>query len=339
MALELDTRNAYPSRSPPPHPWDTSSFTASLPPLPLPPQSPPPPPSSSSTPLPRSPPPLPQSPPPPRTSTPRIPHLPRPPRAAPYRPPFLIGIDFGTTFSGVAWAKGSSRSGNLDPQNIHVVTDWPGGEDNSYKVPTKIRYAANGTYQCGYEVPSRDDPLKWFKLLLIKEEDIPNNLRHSDHIHVIDEARKRLAKTGKTVVQVIADYLRFLWDNAIATIEKSETNAVVNSTPYVVVLTFPALWKPYAVQKMWDAAQQAGILAPRSRMSVTATVLHTVEEPEAAALAIYGDMRENRSAFRVSIKKKGMLSCAVLMSSIGRASVRSARCRWRYMRKAAALEV
>jgi hypothetical protein len=149
-------------------------------------------------------------------------------------------------------------------------------------------------------VSSRDDPLKWFKLLLIKEEDIPHNVRDSDHIHVIDEARKRLQKTGKTVVQVIADYLKFLWDNAIATIEKSETNAVVNSTPYVVVLTFPALWKPYAVQKMRDAAQVAGILATRSRTAVTPTVLHTVEEPEAAALAIYGDMRENRSAFGVS---------------------------------------
>jgi hypothetical protein len=180
-----------------------------------------------------------------------------------------------------------------------VVTDWPGGEDNSSKVPTRIQYTGSGEYKCGYEIPNGADALKWFKLLLMKEEDIPQDVRDSGHINKIDEARRRLARERKDVVQVIADYLRFLWDNAIASIEKSEPSAVVNTTPYVVVLTFPALWKPDAVQKMRDAAAQAGIDGPRRRTTVAPTTLYTVEEPEAAALATYADLRENHLAFKV----------------------------------------
>ncbi|QDS74369.1 hypothetical protein FKW77_004996 [Venturia effusa] len=305
MAAELDSRNYSKSRTVS-QTRDTSSLPSSLPPLPLPPRSAPPSMPRPEFPFPRapsslnrSPSPLPRSPPPSRSSTPRLSTYARSHPAIPYRAPFLIGIDFGTTFSGVAWAKGSSRSGNLDQKSIHVVTDWPGGGNDSYKVPTKIQYGANGSHQCGYEVSARSDSLQWFKLLLIEEEDIPNHLRDSDHIQVIDDVRERLARTGKTVVEVIADYLKFLWNNAIATIKRSETSALVDSTPCVVVLTFPLLWKPYAVQRMRDAAQRAGILAPRSRTSVAPTILHTVEEPEAAALAIYGDRRRDRSAFGI----------------------------------------
>lgn len=133
----------------------------------------------------------------------------------------------------------------------------------------------------------------------MKKEDIPQYLHDSGHINKINEARARLAKEGKEIVQVIADYLRFLWNNTIAAIEKSETRAVVDSTPYVVVLTFPALWETEATQRMQDAAKQAGILDPRRRTTVAATTLHTVEEPEAAALATYADLRENHAAFSV----------------------------------------
>jgi molecular chaperone DnaK (HSP70) len=100
------------------------------------------------------------------------------------------------------------------------------------------------------------------------------------------------------VEQVIADYLRFLWNHVTAAIEKSEMQAVVRVTPYVVVLTFPAIWKPDAVEKMKSAAKRAGILEPRGRAGKT--VLHTVEEPEAAALATYADLSEDHPAFTVS---------------------------------------
>ncbi|TID21337.1 actin-like ATPase domain-containing protein [Venturia nashicola] len=311
--MEVDTRGTFPGRSPAPVPsWtprsestdpaQSATLLSSSQSVPLlaswVPQSPPP--SSRS---PASIPPIPRSiPPPPWIASPQISHAyrssPRPAGPAHTRPPFLIGIDFGTTFSGVAWAKSSGRSGSIDPQNINVVTDWPAG-DNRAKVPTRIHYTAGGGYQCGYEIPNGADPLKWFKLLLMKNEDIPQYIRDSGHINKFKEALARLEKEGKDVVQVIADYLRFLWNNTIAAIEKSETRAVVDSTPYVVVLTFPALWETEATQRMQDAARQAGILDPRRRTTVAATTLHTVEEPEAAALATYADLRENHAAFSV----------------------------------------
>lgn len=114
---------------------------------------------------------------------------------------------------------------------------------------------------------------------------------------------------------MIADYLKFLWTNAIASIEKAETRAIVKTTPYVVVLTFPALWKPDAVQKMREAAELAGITAARSQRTVAPTALHVVEEPEAAALATYADMSWNHAAFRVSQITTSCLSLNQYLSS------------------------
>lgn len=81
-------------------------------------------------------------------------------------------------------------------------------------------------------------------------------------------------------------------------IGRSETKNVINTSPFVVVLTVPSPLPPSAVQKLKEAAEQAGILDPRTHASARPTVLQTVDETEAAALAIYGDMLDNRSAFK-----------------------------------------
>lgn len=91
-------------------------------------------------------------------------------------------------------------------------------------------------------------------------------------------------------MEVIADYLRFLWRHTTAAIERAETRATANATRYVVMLTFPAIWKPDAVKKMKDAAELAGIMDERPLAE--GTMLYTVEEPEAAALATYSDLSD-----------------------------------------------
>jgi molecular chaperone DnaK (HSP70) len=93
---------------------------------------------------------------------------------------------------------------------------------------------------------------------------------------------------GKDIEEVIADYLRFLWEHVKGVIERSKTKLVADTTPFQVVLTVPAIWKADATQIMRNAAARAGILAVRA--SGLETVLHTVPEPEAAALATYADL-------------------------------------------------
>jgi molecular chaperone DnaK (HSP70) len=91
----------------------------------------------------------------------------------------IVGIDFGTTFSGVAWAEtrrvGASNltaNGNLltTRQSDHqsVIESWPatlGTQEgsSSVKVPTEVRYTPQGT-EWGFQIPPVTERHQWFKL-------------------------------------------------------------------------------------------------------------------------------------------------------------------------------
>ncbi|KAL8386330.1 hypothetical protein RB599_007955 [Gaeumannomyces hyphopodioides] len=189
----------------------------------------------------------------------------------------VIGIDFGTTFSGVAWA--TSDEFESDQNSANIITTWPGNGREEGKVPTEIAYGGGGEVSWGFEVPADADPVRWFKLLLLRPGDLTDELLHSE---ILTMGRMFLAKTGKTAVEVIADYLRLLWNHTLDTITKNLGEIVVKSMAFRVVITVPAIWKPYARQSMQEAARLAGILEERS---AGLTTMSFVPEPEAAALA------------------------------------------------------
>lgn len=76
----------------------------------------------------------------------------------------VVGLDFGTTFTGVAYADSQI------PHAIHVIQDWrndQGGMSTTSKVPTKLCYTNDGSFQWGAQVPPHaphDDVLQYFKL-------------------------------------------------------------------------------------------------------------------------------------------------------------------------------
>lgn len=78
----------------------------------------------------------------------------------------VIGVDFGTTFSGVAWAISTSNHSG----DVEVISRWPnitGVKRHSEKVPTKLRRLGNGDLQWGFLVPPAapsNEVLRWFKL-------------------------------------------------------------------------------------------------------------------------------------------------------------------------------
>ncbi|KXH67146.1 hypothetical protein CSAL01_08743 [Colletotrichum salicis] len=103
----------------------------------------------------------------------------------------IIGIDFGTTFSGVSWA----YSGQ--PDNIEVISRWESKinlNSEKEKVPSSILFQGKrGNTSWGYAIPNdgKQEPLKWFKLLLVDERDLPDNIRDSSQI----ATARRLAKS------------------------------------------------------------------------------------------------------------------------------------------------
>ena len=77
----------------------------------------------------------------------------------------IVGIDFGTTYSGVAWAE------TQRPDRRTTITTWPINAsiregESSDKVPTKLRYAGKDV-QWGFSIPitaPQDEVIEWFKL-------------------------------------------------------------------------------------------------------------------------------------------------------------------------------
>ncbi|KAJ2992967.1 hypothetical protein NUW58_g1990 [Xylaria curta] len=188
----------------------------------------------------------------------------------------VIGIDFGTTFSGVAWATAADFKSKTD--QINIITNWPGCGREEGKAPSEIFYEY-GEMSWGYLVPADGDPVRWFKLLLVQEEDLDPTLRSSEFIL---RARQFMRVEGKTAVDLITDYLRVLWAHTLETIAKARGQSVLDALRFHVVITVPAIWKGYARRDMKQAAQNAGILADRLAGE---THLSFVPEPEAAALS------------------------------------------------------
>ncbi|KAK8014234.1 hypothetical protein PG990_007530 [Apiospora arundinis] len=188
----------------------------------------------------------------------------------------VIGIDFGTTYSGVAWA----RSIDFKANDINFITSWPGNGREEGKVPTELWYADDDEEPSwGYEVPADCDPHRWFKLLLLHEDDLDPELRDSEFMV---RGRNMMQSCGKTAVELVSDYLRLLWEHVMSTIERACGETVVDALAIHIVITVPAIWKGYARQKMEEAARASGILAFRLAGD---TKLTLASEPEVAALA------------------------------------------------------
>ncbi|EXA52290.1 hypothetical protein FOVG_00635 [Fusarium oxysporum f. sp. pisi HDV247] len=159
----------------------------------------------------------------------------------------IIGIDFGTTYSGVAWAY------SREPEEIEIVTSWESELNHCSdveKAPTQIHYGHNSRdIKWGYGISPEHEPLN-----------------------------------PKTSLKI--------WDHSVESIRRAIGDGVMKRSKFQVVITLPAIWPPYAQQRMKMAAKQAGILDPRL---AGPTTLRFVSEPEAAALATIKDLSKRSS--------------------------------------------
>jgi hypothetical protein len=178
------------------------------------------------------------------------------------------------SYSGVAWA----TTADFVSDQVNLITSWPGTGREEGKAPTELFYE-DDQVMWGYEIPTDADPVRWFKLLLVKDEDLAPELRCSEFLL---RGRRMLKENNKTAVDLVADYLRALWKHVLDTINKSRGESVVEALAFKVVITVPAIWKGYARQSMQEAAKKSGILDRRLAGSTTLTF---APEPEAAALS------------------------------------------------------
>ncbi|CAM1506541.1 Fc.00g061820.m01.CDS01 [Cosmosporella sp. VM-42] len=179
------------------------------------------------------------------------------------QPLIIFGIDFGTTYSGIAWTTSESV------ERIEVISGWDSVEfsaKDKHKTPTVISYES------------------WFKLLLLDNEDLPLHVRGFGQLAT---TRNLLKLADKTPVEAAADYLRALWQHTQDMLRRELGKRYLEESNFQVVATLPAIWPHYAQVRMKEAIEMAGILDPRPNGTPP---LSFISEPEAATLATMEDM-------------------------------------------------
>ncbi|KAK5129421.1 hypothetical protein LTR08_003277 [Meristemomyces frigidus] len=216
----------------------------------------------------------------------------------------VIGIDFGTTFSGVAAAYSANPEA---ADEINVIKTWPGGNNvTSDKVPSEVTYgqgsggaatklsstptdtfdfaAFNAALDAsqmseglaavnsdcmrwGFQIRPDEPRLQCLKLFLDPSQPFPSYVS-------LDYLEKQLKASGKNVGTAVAEYLKALFSHTKEILSRRYGEHFVASTKLQVVLTVPAVWSDAAKDATLKAAEAAGM----------GNSIELISEPEAAAV-------------------------------------------------------
>ncbi|KAL5890051.1 hypothetical protein ACKVWC_005269 [Pyricularia oryzae] len=191
---------------------------------------------------------------------------------APIGDRLIVGVDFGTTFSGVA----AVYTGT--PDDVEIIKSWPGGNGiTSDKVPTEISYeipanSPEGTppkVKWGLQFRPEESRLRCIKLFLDRSQKLPF------YVSPLETAAQ-LRRYNKTVVDAVSDYLTQIYKHTLDTLTRRYGESFMASTKIDFVLTCPAVWSDAAKNTTLQAAERAG-MGSRSQIQM-------ISEPEAAAV-------------------------------------------------------
>ncbi|KAI1107360.1 actin-like ATPase domain-containing protein [Jackrogersella minutella] len=184
----------------------------------------------------------------------------------------IVGVDFGTTYSGVAAVYTST------PDDVEIIKTWPGGNGiTSDKVPTEILYDfppnappdTKPNVKWGFQFKPEESRLRCIKLFLDRSQKLPFYVSPQ-------ETATQLKKYNKTVVDAVSDYLTEIYKHTMDTLTRRYGESFMASTNVDFVLTCPAVWSDAAKNTTLQAAERAG-------MGLQADI-QMVSEPEAAAV-------------------------------------------------------
>ncbi|KAJ3350962.1 hypothetical protein GGF32_004575 [Allomyces javanicus] len=191
---------------------------------------------------------------------------------------YIVGIDYGTTYSGF----GLHTVGSTEPDGtmcIKCFDNWDGKPPGlfSAKLPTVSTYTkTNPPVLEAWGWPAATDfSGRAYKIALPKLALHPDTPPH----------RRPLIPQGLSILDIVADYLRQLRQ---VILHLAPDLTVDNS---IWCFTVPVNWKAEAMDVMRQAAHLAGMIAaPQSKR------LRFCEEPEAAALTCIEEAHVNMKA-------------------------------------------
>ncbi|KAI8916450.1 hypothetical protein BC831DRAFT_486906 [Entophlyctis helioformis] len=192
---------------------------------------------------------------------------------------YCIAIDFGSTYSGFAWASMD------DPSAVMCNEEWDSQPPGMTfcKTPTSIRYRrqADGSYM----------PHNWGHK---RKKTEPALLRSGEIIEIarfklwFDESVPRDGLPADMHwMQPSIDYLSFISNFARDVVRQENDGGVLNDSEILWCITVPAIWDERGKNNVRQAATYAGIITEATKQS-----LRIILEPEAAALYALKSMPE-----------------------------------------------
>ena len=208
----------------------------------------------------------------------------------------VVGLDFGTTFSGYAFAHRSK------PKEILTFYDWPRPIKPYCKTLTAIYYepgdAATAQVK-SWGFPALHDYTKDInslqKLRAKATVDLPEIgiylVRFKLHLASKDAGESSAAKLprGFTVTQVIADYLREIGASIMRHLRTKFSDELTMSDVQWCV-TVPSIWDDHAKKQMETCMARAGLIRSSNSPSGSPHPLSIVLEPEAASCYCHRNM-------------------------------------------------
>ncbi|KPM43320.1 hypothetical protein AK830_g3281 [Neonectria ditissima] len=179
----------------------------------------------------------------------------------------FVGIDFGTTFSGLSYAI----------ENVpgpETVLEWD--DDYRRKFPSKVA-DSNGTILCGPMIPQNDQAAEWFKLALLHHDDLDREIRSSPLFTTHESFRCDLDLRAD---QLVAHLFRYMWTKLLGKLQDSNPKG---TNVFFLTVAVPASWPQYAFTTIRKAIDDSGI-SMHLQEPVTfvpepeATILGTISE-------------------------------------------------------------
>ncbi|KAI8086084.1 uncharacterized protein BX664DRAFT_359643 [Halteromyces radiatus] len=178
--------------------------------------------------------------------------------------PVIVGIDFGTTYSGCCYAFAQN-------EEVFDIVKWPKQNNNIYpKTPSLALYRKGSTSLVDWGHAARRIAMK------------PNSqdylLMSKFKLFLMDDTQDTLPN-GLNVIDVIADYLRAFHDHVKSELLKGFAGNY-DQSKFRYCLTVPAMWSDRAKAATREAAIRAGLVLRSDHPER----LMLISEPEAAAL-------------------------------------------------------
>ncbi|KAL4009154.1 hypothetical protein ACER0C_003006 [Sarotherodon galilaeus] len=188
---------------------------------------------------------------------------------------FIIGIDFGTAYSGYAF---SLTTSGAEPDFYMKKWGKEFGLDTP-KTPSCILFNEHEEFlKFGYEATKAYSKLRGENA---KKHYFLQNFKLALYNKKLSRDVMIKAANGKTMkaLKVFTESLRYLKEDALKTIAENTEGTKFKASDFTWVLTVPAIWDSSAKQFMREAATQAAIITEGTQENLIIAL-----EPEAASI-------------------------------------------------------